>query len=134
MGVRLLRLDAYRPARERCLAARALAAHQPLLTPLWAIPRPYSSNPYSFPPKSPELFASFMRQLVLRYGPNGSFWTLNPDVPRGSHSPVANLERANGAVDVGPPIGWSDHAQSLLALEKAQCVPLKAVDVRVELA
>ncbi len=51
-------------------------------TPKWASTRPKSSNPYSFPPRDPALFASFMTQAVQRYGPTGTFWSLNPDIPR----------------------------------------------------
>ena len=51
-------------------------------TPEWASSKPNSSNPYSYPPKNPAPFASFMTQAVQRYGPTGSFWSLNPDIPR----------------------------------------------------
>jgi Beta-galactosidase len=34
------------------------------------------------PPRDPILFAKLFRELVLRYGPRGSFWVENPAVPR----------------------------------------------------
>jgi hypothetical protein len=34
------------------------------------------------PPRDPLLYAKLFRQLVLRYGPRGSFWAQNPAVPR----------------------------------------------------
>jgi len=34
------------------------------------------------PPRDPPLYAKLLRQLVLRYGPRGSFWVQNPAVPR----------------------------------------------------
>jgi hypothetical protein len=34
------------------------------------------------PPRDPLLYAKLLRQLVLRYGPRGSFWLQNPAVPR----------------------------------------------------
>jgi hypothetical protein len=34
------------------------------------------------PPRDPDLFAKLFRQLVLRYGPRGSFWSEHPTIPR----------------------------------------------------
>jgi hypothetical protein len=34
------------------------------------------------PPRDPEEYARLLAQLVYRYGPSGSFWTLNPELPR----------------------------------------------------
>ena len=50
------------------------------------------------PPKDPQAYAALMRQLVPRYGPRGTFWAANPDLPRGADPPVADLERAEGAL------------------------------------
>ena len=40
------------------------------------------ANRGTYPPSSNAEFAAFASALVRRYGPNGSFWTLNPRVPR----------------------------------------------------
>ena len=48
------------------------------------IDRPRSNGPY----------ASFLKALVQRYGPNGSFWRLNPGVVKVPIRPMADLERA----------------------------------------
>jgi hypothetical protein len=51
-------------------------------TPDWAKGRTAPRYPTGTPPKSPQAFAAFVRQLVLRYGPNGTFWPQNPTVPK----------------------------------------------------
>ena len=53
-----------------------------LETPQWAKGRTIPRYPTGTPPKSPQAFAGFVRQLVLRYGPQGTFWGQNPGVPR----------------------------------------------------
>ena len=53
-----------------------------LLTPTWASSRPEAEKPYIYPPENPADFGRFMTQMVRRYGPKGSFWALNPDLPR----------------------------------------------------
>jgi hypothetical protein len=53
-----------------------------LTTPVWASEQPNSGTATRFPPRDPALFAGFMRQLVLRYGPRGTFWAQNPSVPK----------------------------------------------------
>ena len=49
-------------------------------------PRWISSKPDGeyrrYPPRDPAPYAELMRQLVLRYGPTGSFWPQNPLLPR----------------------------------------------------
>jgi hypothetical protein len=50
--------------------------------PDWAEARRVPQYPTGSPPKSAALFAGFVRQAVLRYGPKGSFWAQNPNVPR----------------------------------------------------
>jgi hypothetical protein len=34
------------------------------------------------PPRDPQSYARFLAALVRRYGPNGSFWAENPELPR----------------------------------------------------
>jgi hypothetical protein len=67
---------------------RAAATHRlellanVLETPQWAKGRTVPRYPTGTPPKSPQAYAGFIRQLVLRYGPQGTFWGANPGVPR----------------------------------------------------
>jgi hypothetical protein len=50
-----------------------------LRTPAWAATDP--SNPAS-PPRNPATYAAFLRALVQRYGPRGTFWGSHPTLPR----------------------------------------------------
>jgi hypothetical protein len=47
-------------------------------TPAWASTHP--GLPLS-PPKDPNDYGAFMKQLIARYGPFGAFWTEHPEVP-----------------------------------------------------
>jgi hypothetical protein len=47
-------------------------------TPVWESPQPTSPEASGFAPKDPKPFAALMRQLVLRYGPSGTLWKLDP--------------------------------------------------------
>jgi Beta-galactosidase len=47
-------------------------------TPGWAAKRPV----HGAPPAHIGAYTAFLRTLVLRYGPGGSFWAENPDIPR----------------------------------------------------
>jgi hypothetical protein len=47
--------------------------------PAWA--RAYRGRRTS-PPRDPALYAAYLASLIDRYGPNGTFWVENPDVPR----------------------------------------------------
>ena len=67
-------------------------------TPRWASILPMSPEHWRYPPTSPGPFAELMRRLVLRYGPQGTFWTENPSLPRVPVQPVADLERAERSV------------------------------------
>jgi hypothetical protein len=48
-------------------------------TPAWAKKKP--SDPAA-PPKDPQDYARFLRALIGRYGPQGTFWKDNPDLPK----------------------------------------------------
>jgi hypothetical protein len=48
-------------------------------TPAWAARNPAKRGS---PPRRVADFAAFARELVRRYGPAGSFWAENPDLPR----------------------------------------------------
>jgi hypothetical protein len=68
--------------------AAAAAAHGIALlptitqTPQWASQNPTDPEFWRLPPTDPNAYGELMRQLVLRYGPNGSFWAQNPSLPR----------------------------------------------------
>jgi hypothetical protein len=69
------------------LAASAARHGLRLLANVWTTPQWASSKPshpvyWRYPPRDPGAYAALMRQLVLRYGPRGSFWAANPGVPR----------------------------------------------------
>jgi hypothetical protein len=51
-------------------------------TPRWASDRPSSPKFTYYQPRDPAVFAEFMTAAVERYGPRGSFWSENPDLPR----------------------------------------------------
>lgn len=51
-------------------------------TPRWASSKPTSRDYYRLPPADPGTYGELMRQLVLRYGPSGTFWAENPTLPR----------------------------------------------------
>ncbi len=53
-----------------------------MITPPWASSRPRSATPHLYAPRDPRVLAAFMRRLVLRYGPRGTFWAANPALPR----------------------------------------------------
>ena len=48
-------------------------------TPSWAARHPKLRNS---PPAGTAAYAAFMKELIGRYGPDGSFWSDNPDVPK----------------------------------------------------
>jgi hypothetical protein len=53
-----------------------------LTTPQWASERPNAEYPTRQPPRDPALYAQFLKTLIERYGPKGSFWTANPAIPK----------------------------------------------------
>ena len=68
---------------------RDLAKHRMRVLPiLFDPPRFHSSRPRrrakrgTYPPRNPATMARFATALVRRYGPDGSFWREEPDVPR----------------------------------------------------
>jgi hypothetical protein len=62
-------------------AARAGVGLLPVVLgpPSWAARHPGHGDS---PPRGTATFAAFMRALVQRYGPRGSFWSTHPSVPR----------------------------------------------------
>jgi hypothetical protein len=53
-----------------------------MVVPRWASSRPNSQNPSRYIPADLGTFNGLMRQLIGRYGSNGSFWTANPSIPK----------------------------------------------------
>jgi polysaccharide biosynthesis protein PslG len=48
----------------------------------WASRCPSDPNPWACPPTSYADFGRFVAALIGRYGPEGSFWTANPSLPK----------------------------------------------------
>lgn len=61
------------------VAARLDVLPVVLRTPAWAAANP--SDPAS-PPGDPATYAAFLRALIGRYGPHGTFWPANASLPR----------------------------------------------------
>jgi hypothetical protein len=53
-----------------------------LYTPRWASGKPLAGNYYLYAPRKTSYYTGFLRALVARYGPHGSFWSANPGVRR----------------------------------------------------
>ena len=53
-----------------------------LHSPTWAADTSAGGDPYAQPPAHPEDYAGFLRTLIARYGPRGSFWTSHPQIPK----------------------------------------------------
>jgi hypothetical protein len=89
--------------------------------PDWAASHP---REFSSPPRDPEQYARFLTTLVGRYGPNGSFWTEHPELPR---VPVRDWQIWN---EPNVPGFWSDQpwAGGYVALLRAAHRALRAAD------
>jgi hypothetical protein len=48
-------------------------------TPGWAARNPYAVGS---PPASPSTYTAYLRALIERYGPKGTFWAEHPELPR----------------------------------------------------
>jgi hypothetical protein len=48
-------------------------------TPGWAALNPYA---HGSPPANPSSYTTYLRGLIDRYGPNGTFWLDHPELPR----------------------------------------------------
>ncbi len=66
------------------MAAQAGLRLLPMIyrTPQWASSRPESGFYYGFMPRDSQTFANYLRALIARYGPNGTFWAANRDLPK----------------------------------------------------
>jgi Beta-galactosidase len=61
------------------------AAHRVRVLPVVIYAPPWAelnNNPGISPPRNPADYAAYLRALVRRYGPRGSFWAANPGLPR----------------------------------------------------
>ena len=64
---------------------RLAATHDVELLPVVIYAPPWARQRrgnYASPPRRPEEYARFMGKLIRRYGPAGSFWGENPELPR----------------------------------------------------
>ena len=71
-------------ARTDSLVALAARHGLRLLPVVLHTPEHAKENPGSegSPPKDPEAYGRLLRQLVQRYGPNGTFWLVHPELPK----------------------------------------------------
>jgi hypothetical protein len=51
-------------------------------TPRWASPQPGRGDSFTYPPRRLADYQDFLRALIARYGPNGTFWTANPTITK----------------------------------------------------
>jgi hypothetical protein len=117
-----------RADREVAAAARhrIMILANVLTTPVWASERPNAEYPLRFPPRQPGLYAEFMRQLIQRYGPKGTFWAQNPGVPK---VPIRNWQIWNEQM---APWFWSSRpwARSYTKMLKVAYRTIKRADRR----
>src|SRR5579884_2979360 len=104
-------------------AARNRLALLPILlgTPSWAQVHPGRTGS---PPRDPADFAAYARAVVRRYGPDGSFWSRHPGVPR---MPVRTWQIWNEPNHL---VYWSDQpfAPGYVRLARAARDAIKGVD------
>lgn len=104
-------------------AARAHVGVLPVVigTPAWAARHPGKANS---PPQGSATYAAFLRALVGRYGPHGSFWTEHPGVPRMSIRDWQIWNEPNHA------FYWSDQpfTRDYIALLRAARTAIHAAD------
>ncbi len=51
-------------------------------TPRWASAQPSRGDYATYPPKRLADYQAFIKVLIARYGPKGTFWTANPTIPK----------------------------------------------------
>ncbi len=104
-------------------AARARIELLPIVvgSPAWAAEHPKLPNS---PPAGTDAYASFLRALVGRYGPDGSFWTEHPDLPE---QPIRAWQIWNEPDHLHY---WSDqpYARDYVRLARAARVAIKDED------
>ena len=114
-------------------AARAKLVVLPVVvtSPPWAALTP--GEAFS-PPADPGTYAAYLRALVGRYGPRGTFWARNPSLPR---RPIRRWQIWNEPVGGNRPDGasvfWVDSrpfAPAYVALLRAARRAIRAADPR----
>jgi hypothetical protein len=104
-------------------AARARIALLPVVlgTPSWASRHP---GKYNSPPANAQVYAEFLRALVGRYGPSGSFWDEHPRIPK---LPLRDWQLWNEPDHLHY---WSDqpHARDYVRLARAARKAIKNAD------
>jgi hypothetical protein len=112
-------------------AARAGLIVRPVViaAPRWA--RLHPDLEFS-PPRDPVEYAAFVTALVQRYGPQGTFWSSHPDVPK---KPISSWqiwnEPVGGNGDTTPSVFWTDDEpfqDRFVALTRAAYAAIKAAD------
>jgi polysaccharide biosynthesis protein PslG len=95
---------------------------------LWNVERPDDPEWRRHPPRDPGPYAELVRQLVLRYGPRGSFWAQNPTLPR---TPIRQWQIWN---EQTAPWHWDRQpwAPGYTALLRATYRAIKRADRRAE--
>jgi hypothetical protein len=90
-------------------------------TPSWAALHP---GRVGSPPAGTQTFAAFMRELIGRYGPDGSFWGAHPDLPK---RPLRDWQIWNEPAHLAY---WSDQpfARGYVRLARAARAAIKDAD------
>lgn len=89
-----------------------------------------SSRQGNSPPTGTAAYVAFVSAAVKRYGPNGTFWTLNPSIPKRPIRDWQIWNEPNQAV-----FYWSDQpfAKDYVALLKASRKAIKALDPKARI-
>ena len=92
-----------------------------LRAPAWAAAHPELANS---PPAGTANFAAYLTALIKRYGPDGSFWSDNPDLPK---NPIESWQIWN---EPNHDHYWSDqpYAAGYVRLAKAARAAIKKAD------
>jgi hypothetical protein len=95
--------------------------------PAWAARHPGQGNS---PPVGTASFVAFAQAAVKRYGPNGTFWTANPSIPK---RPIRDWQIWNEPNQAA--FYWSDQpfAKDYVALVKASRKAIKALDPKARI-
>lgn len=116
-------------ATDRFIRNAAIAGMRvmPLLQgePTWPSSRPAKDKSRNlFPPRNPVDYGGFGSALALRYGPNGTFWAANPELPK---VPVTSYQLWN---EPNFPVYWGGkpNAKAYAKLVIAGAAGIRAVD------
>ena len=100
-----------------------------LWSPQWASSCPGATNYRRCPPTDPADFGNFVVTLIGRYGPDGSFWTSNPTLPK---RPITAWQLWN---EPAIPAYWSGapNAAEYVDMLKAAVPIIRAADPTAEI-